>query len=202
MAISMYFFWLKRKKLRGYTIAEVVSALAAFTIIMMVVSQIFGRSMASYREVKKTQNNLQGAQSTLNLMAKELRTSSVVASSPGASVSTLKFFDYSQNRCIEYSFSQTLGSITRRSAAYVDPDPTNNTNDEQVLYCTSYTFTSSPETLLTGLTGQAIQVVNSSNSITTPVVGKVTVVVTLGTGSSQTSLQTTVSLRDFNYTGL
>lgn len=196
----MYLFF--QKKTKGYTLIEIVSALAAFTIIMLGVTQIFGRGIASYRETKKTQINLQGAQSMLNLMSKELRTSSIASSTSGSTSSSIRFFDYSQNRCIDYVLNQTTGQVTRRSAAYNDTDPDTNTNDEQLNYCTGHSFTSSAEVLLTGVTGQAIRVVNSSDNVASPQVGKVTISLTLGQGSNQSSLQTTVSLRDFNYTGL
>lgn len=186
----------------GYTLVEIVTALATFTIIMLVVTQIFGRGIASYRETKKTQINLQSAQSMLNLLAKELRTSSIAASAPGTNSSTIRFFDYSQNSCIEYVINRSTGLVTRREAGYVDGDPADNTNDEQLNYCIGHSFAGSAETLLTGVTDQVIQVVNSSDDSTNPQVGKVTLSLTLGQGSNQSTIQTTVSLRDFNYTGL
>lgn len=199
----MRVFWNNTKKTkRGYTLIEIVTALAAFTIIMLGVTQIFARGIVSYRETKRTQNNLQGAQSVLNLIAKELRTSSVAVSTPGTSSSTIRFFDYSQGGCIEYVFNQTSGLVTRRAAVYNDGDTADNPNDEQLNYCVGHSFTGTADTLLTGLTGQAIRVVNSSDNATAPQVGKVTISLTLGQGSNQSTLQTTVSLRDFNYIGL
>lgn len=194
----MIFLW--KKKYKGYTLVEIMAALAAFSIIMIAITQIFARGIGSYREVRKTQSNLEAAQSILNLMAKELRTSSVVTSSLGATISTIKFFDYSQNRCIEYSFNETTGQITKRSVAYTDPDPTDNAYDEQWNYCNSVAFAGAAQPLLTGLTSQTINLVTSV-APPNPLVGKVTVAVTIGQGSASTSLQTSVSLRDFNYTG-
>lgn len=198
----MIFFSSYQQRRSGYTLIEIVSALAAFTIIMLGVTQILGQSVKAYRETKKTQINLQGAQSMLNLMSKELRTSSIAGWSYTTSLSTIKFFDYSQSRCIEYALNQSTGQVTRRLADYVDPDPADNPNDEQLSYCIGYSFSGSAEVLLTGVTGQAIRVVNSSDNVSSPQVGKVTISLTLGQGSNQSSLQTTVSLRDFNYTGL
>ncbi len=193
--------FLRRKKCKGYTLVEIVAALGAFTLIMLTVTQIFGRSLVSYRETKKTQTNLETAQSALNLMAKELRTSSIVDASAGATISSIKFFDYSQNRCIEYVFHETDAQITRREVDYVDPDPADNLVDEQWNYCSGHTFVSAPEVLLVGLSEQSLNVVTSVMPNPDPRVGRVSVVVTVGQGSNATTLQTTVSLRDFNYTG-
>lgn len=194
----MIFLW--KKKYKGYTLVEIMAALASFSIIMIAITQIFARGISSYREVRKTQVNLEAAQAILNLMSKELRTSSVVSSSLGATVSTIKFFDYSQNRCIEYSFDETTGQIAKRSVAYSDPDPTDNDYDEQWNYCNGVAFAGVAQPLLTGLTSQAVSLVPSA-APPNPLVGKVTVAVTIGQGSASTSLQTSVSLRDFNYTG-
>ncbi len=194
----MIFLW--KKKYKGYTLVEIMAALAAFSIIMIAITQIFARGISSYREVRRTQSNLEAAQAILNLMAKELRTSSVVSSSLGTSVSTIKFYDYSQNTCIEYSFNETTGQITKRSVDYVDSDEDNNTYDEHWNYCNGVAFAGTAQPLLTGLTSQTVNLVTSV-SPPNPLVGKVTVAITIGQGSSSTSLQTSVSLRDFNYTG-
>lgn len=191
------------KKIRGYTLIEIVTALAAFTIIMLAITYIFSRSYTFYREVKKTQINLQTAQSTLNLLAKELRTSSVVANgATGENPYTLRFFDYSQSRCIQYVFDQTTEIITRQAENPPFEPTASNPGDEQVVHCTGYTFPGTSQVLLTGLKGQTIRVVNSDNDTTNPVVGRVTISLSFGTGSNETTIQTSVSLRDFNYTGL
>ncbi len=193
----MFFLW--RKKCKGYTLVEIMAALGAFSIIMIAITQIFSRGITSYREVHRTQVNLEAAQAVLNLMAKELRTSSVVDSSLGATVSTIKFFDYSQNRCIEYSFDESNGQVTKRSTGYTDPDPTDNAFDEQWNYCNGVVLTGAAQPLLTGLMSQTVDLV-ASLAPPNQQVGKVTISLTIGQGSSSTTIQTTVSLRDFNYT--
>lgn len=194
----MLFLW--KKKYKGYTLVEIMAALGAFSIIMIAITQIFARGIGSYREVRRTQANLESTQAVLNLMAKELRTSSVVSSTLGATISTIKFFDYSQNRCIEYSFNETTGQIAKRSVAYTDTDPDDNPFDEQWNYCSSVAFAGAAQPLLTGLVSQTVAL-TASVAPPNPQVGKVTVSITVGQGSAATSIQTSVSLRDFNYTG-
>lgn len=199
----MLYFHSSKKK--GYTLVEIISALAAFTIIMLAVTQIFGRGFTSYRMVKTTQNSLQAAQFALNLISKEIRTSSMVVGSPGGSSSRMVFYDYSQGRCIEYVFTQgtgTSGTVTRRAATVV-PGVANPGPNDYRASCASHSFVGSASTLLTSLTGQAVSIVTSldTSDPSGPRVGQVTMVLTVGTGTTSSSLQTTVSLRDFNYTG-
>lgn len=185
-----------RHSTHGYTLIEMVMALAAFSIIMLMVSQTFTRGFFTYRETKKAQANLETAHFALNLIGKELRTSSIISYSINATVSYVIFFDNSQNRCIEYAFDEGLGQVTRRDQPFGSDDP-----DQNRLDCAGHSFSGTPEALVTGLTGQELSIVQSDPPPLANV-GRATFVLTVGQGASAASLQTTVSLRDFNYTSL
>lgn len=185
----------KKTAQKGFSLLEVVVAISAFLIVIMGTVQIITQSTRSYKQMKTIQRNLESVQFVLNLISKELRTSSIVASSLGATVSTLTFFDYSQNRCIQYRFDETAGTVQKRFRGFAASDPNANRSS-----CSTYaaSFTESYEILLTGLTNHALYV-DTSVPMPTPRVGRVTVSLTAGTDASA---QTSVSLRDYNYIGL
>jgi len=185
-----------RRSSKGFSLLEVVMAMGAFTIIIMGVMQITTQGSKSYRGMKAIQTNLETAQFALNLMAKELRTSSVVSSSTGGTVSSIVFFDYSQNRCIQYRADESTGMVMKRSHSFVSANPDTNRSD-----CEGYVFAEPYETLLSGLSNQVV-IVDPSEAVPDPAVGRVTVSLTIGTAGAAATAQTTVSLRDFNYIGI
>lgn len=184
-----------RKKQPAFSLLELVVSLGAFTIIMLGTIQILAQGTRSYKGAKVIQTNLETAQFAINTIAKELRTSSVVAAAVGATSSTITFFDYSQNRCIQYQADESSGTLSKRSHSFASADPNANRSS-----CLAYSgaFAEAYESLLTNLT-QQLWYVDLSTPMPTPHVGRVTVSLTIGTGAS---VQTTVSLRDFNYVGL
>lgn len=187
------------RKQKGLSLIEIVMSMAAFTIILTGTIQIVAQSSKNFRAMKVLQANLETAQFALNTMAKELRTSSVVSSAPGVTASSIVFFDYSQSRCLQYRMDESTGLVERRAHAFGSTDPDANRTS-----CAGYTFTESYETLLTGLSAQAMNVVASRNlaDASGPMVGRVTVSLTVGTAGAAATVQTTVSLRDFNYIGI
>jgi len=188
-----------RKQQLAFSLIEVVTSLGVFTFIMLGTVLIMAQGTRSYKGTKVIQNNLETIQFVLNTVSKELRTSSVVGSSLGATTSTITFYDYSQSRCIQYQADETSGTFSRRSRAFTGVNPDANRSS-----CLGYSFTESYETLLTGLSVQAMNVVRSRNiaDASGPMVGRVTILLTVGTGGAAASAQTTVSLRDFNYIGI
>lgn len=184
-------------KVRGYTLLEIVSALAVFSVIMLGITQTLGQGVVSYRETKRTQVNLEAAQFALNLIAKELRTSSVVDSSVTAATSRIEFYDYSQSRCIQYILDEGSGQITRRSAVYASVDPNQNRTD-----CSNHVFGGASQVVFSGLLDQNMSIVISDPATPDPHVGRVTFVITVGSNANATTVQTSISFRDYNYTGL
>jgi prepilin-type N-terminal cleavage/methylation domain-containing protein len=188
---------MKSRTVKGFSLVEVVTALGIFSMIMLGVVLIMGTCTKSYRSQRLIQSNLEAAQFALNTMAKELRTSSVVASSVGGTVSTITFFDYSQNRCIQYRADEGSSTLSKRSRIFSNANPNTNRTD-----CNNYTWPSETyASLVSGLSDQNLSVIQSS--ATPPLrVGRVTVSLTLGTTTGKAAIQTTVSLRDFNYVGI
>jgi len=170
---------------RGYTLIEVLVALFVFLIIMTELSQTFTQSFASYKRTKAVQRDVANSQFALNLMAKELRTSSIVSST----ASKVKFYDYSQGECIEYRINASALQVAK--AAAVD-----------LADCVATTL-GSYDAVTTGTVTGGFVVTPSSDVSGSKVVGKITVSLEISEGPDHTaSIQTTSSLRDYGYVGL
>lgn len=183
-----------KNKLAGFTFIELLVAMSVFTIIMLAISQIFVQAFVGYRNTKAVQRDVENAQYSLNTMAKELRTSSVVNPSSGVrrSSQSVKFFDYSQNICFQYRISSQKLQVARALAA-------------NTAACASASFGSgSFSTISTGVISGSFIVTPSSMSPAVPMrVGEVTVSLQISEGTGHTArIQTTVSLRDYKNIGL
>lgn len=191
---------------QGFTLIEVVAALAVFTIIMMAVIQIFGTGFKAYRQTRELQRTLESAQFATNIMAKELRTSSIVGSFSDGVSTRVAFFDYSQNRCIGYNLNAAgNGGLLKYAHGFALSSP-----DLNFAACSAYAvanaWTAADRVgflVSRGITGSSISIVRSTPIASAgSIVGKVTFSITFGWTSRPATLQTTVSLRDFNYVGL
>lgn len=173
----------------GFTLAEVLISLFVFSLMMVAVAQIFGTAFSGYRSTRAIQRDIDNAQYSLNIIGKELRTSSVVVPVSGPSdVQAIQFYDHSQGRCIRYRISG--GNLQVASSAVAD-----------VAACAALSLGSFTN-ISTGVISGSFKVIPSA---TTPllVVGKVTVSLDISEGSAHHALiQTTVSLRDFGNIGL
>lgn len=193
-----------RKKFKGLSLLEVMVSMGVFSLMMVSVAGIFSSSISSYRFNKVIERDLENAQFVMNDIAKQLRTSTVVNPSTGTFASPetndhVRFYDYSQGRCIQYTTS-------------IDP------NDNHHLSVASATVAlmsdcataplDTPQFLTTGDVVPTFRVVNSFLDPVTPSnsrVGRVTMVFVVKEKSAATrsvTLQTTVSLRDYVVSGI
>lgn len=177
-----------QKNIRGFTLLEVLVSLFIFSIVMMATAQIFGTAYSGYRMTRLVQRDIENAQFAMNVLAKTLRTSTVVSAS--GSRQLVKFFDYSQGtegRCFLYQISADALQV-----ASGDSTGVNHCNG-----MTLNTFT----TVTTGTVTGSFQVTPSDPATR---VGKVTIslVISEMTSVHSARLQTSVSLRDFGYVEL
>ncbi len=167
---------------RGFTLIEVMASLFVFSIMMAAVSQTFVTAFSGFRATKVVERDLENAQYAINLLGKELRTSSVV--NPTGSLQSslfVQFFDHSQAKCFRYRISGANLEVAAAAAA-------------NVAACTSASL-SSFSVAASGISTGTFYV--TSSSATPRRVGKVTVSLDIATGTHHAYLQTTVSLRDF-----
>lgn len=168
---------------RGFTLIEVLVAMFIFTLMMASVAQIFSTTFLGYHNMRAVQRDIDNAQYSLNILAKELRTSSIV----NFTSSSVKFFDHSQGKCFQYQINGNNLQVTSAGAS-------------DTAACTA-TSLSSPTTISTGLITGTFRVTPST--VSPPHVGKVTVSIDISEGSAHHArIQTSVSLRDFSVSGL
>lgn len=170
---------------KGFSMVEVMVALFITIIVMMTAVGIFSKSVYGLRNAKAVQKDLENAQYAMNLMAKTLRTSSVVSSS-GSPIKNIRIYDHSQGKCIGYR-------IDTNSLEYAE-----NTGVVTELGCVAYALTFAD--LTTGFVDGVFTVVPSSSATR----GKVTVSLKIcpesgcgGNPKDEVKIQTTVSLRDY-----
>lgn len=91
------------KKIKGFTLVEVLIAMAIFALSSLVISGIFSNTYLAYKKVKKIQDDLGRMQLVINAMGKELRTSRVASSAEG-SIMAYNYSSPSVSNCIWYYF--------------------------------------------------------------------------------------------------
>lgn len=182
----------------GFTLIEVIISIATFSIIMLSVMYIFGTAFSGYRETRNLQHNLESAQFAMNTMAKELRTSSVVRGFVTNPID-IQFIDYSQNggkgACIAYWVDPNTNQFKKWSRSMTNTNP--NTNRVICATLSNWNNADYMGILVEDVAESAVRTTASDDSPRT--VGKVTVRLRIGTPANNQTLQSSVSLRDFNF---
>ncbi|MFZ2187610.1 MAG: prepilin-type N-terminal cleavage/methylation domain-containing protein [Candidatus Moraniibacteriota bacterium] len=174
------------KQYQGFTLIETVVAMFIFVLVMAAVSSVFTQTFSGYRNEKIVQGDLEAAQFSLNTMAKELRTASVVK----FGVDYIQFYDHSQAsvKCFRYRIDGASLEVARADVADVGA-------------CNSASF-AGYTIVASGIVGGKFAVIKSSDSAPQKI-GRVTVALRIQTGTvTPANIQTTVSLRDYGNAGL
>lgn len=178
-----------RGVVRGFTLIEMIVSIGAFAVLMLSLTSVFSSGFHSFGSARQLERNEEVAQYSLNTLAKYLRTSSVVNSS----TSDVLFYDYSSKRCFEYQLDSTNGILKARWK-----DIATITN---VMTDCSTSGMNGWVNLTTGWVTGRFVVVSSNPS--GPSVGRVTINLSVSQSSAssaaKTNIQTTVSLRDYDY---
>lgn len=192
----MLHFFRHSQKYKGFTLIEVVAALFIFAIMMVAISQTFSSAFTAYRNVRAVEKDAENAQYFINILAKELRTSTIVSPSVTGSSQFVQFYDYSQGKCFRYRING--GALQVAHAPVTGADPVGSCDD---INFSDSDFT----TISTGVISGSFYVIPSVVQ-TTPGSGKagrVTISLNISEGSTHHVLiQTSVSLRDFGYIGI
>lgn len=184
-------FW--KKSYRGLTLIEVIVSLFIFSLMMVAVSQIFAKAFSGYRNTRATQRDVENAQYALNLLSKELRTSTVVAPTSGPyplRSDYVKFYDHSQGRCFYYRIvGAPTNALQVASASSTGPAD-----------CTTRNV-GTPVTISTGTVSGSFRVTPSQGGGSKRA-GKVTISLDISEDAThRAQIQTTASLRDFGNIG-
>jgi Tfp pilus assembly protein PilV len=179
----------------GFTLIEVMVSIFVFVLIMIGTSRIFASSISSYRNAKAIQRDLENAQYAMNLMAKTIRTSSVINSSSGS----IDIYDYSQGKCIRYALS---GNVMKSGSSV--PLTPGNKNTCSFSVSGDLTSGASVESAIFSVTKSSKPPVTAN-----PTVGKVTISMKIcansgcsGSEKDTFQIQSSASLRDYGEVGL
>lgn len=187
---SLISIWSSGK--RGFTLLELLISVAILALLMLATTNIFAKSFGSYQATKKTENTIFDAQFLMNLIAKELRTGTVVSPTSDGSTQSIKFFEHSKSECVQYRFNNQSIEVARTSSGTSFSSCDNGTN------LSGFTKASTGT-----ITGSFYSVPSDKMSPGPGKVGRVTMTISIESGTgSPTVLQTTTSLRDYGYIGL
>jgi len=195
-----------QKKKKGFSFLEVMISIFIFILMMTTISMAFANLFNNYKKAKVIQRNLEDAQFAMNSMAKALRVSSVIIPSSSGTVSSMKFFNYSDSSCASYRFQDN--SLQVASDVYSGTD---STLEAKKTWCEDEADLSDYSNLTSSfINGIIFDVVPSSQgTASTPsVMGKVTILMEVCASSGcpesqdKVRIQTSVSLRDYSTIGL
>lgn len=185
-------------KNEGFSLIEMLVAIFISILVMTATIQVFSNMIKGYRKAKIIQKDLEEAQFALNITAKSLRAGVLVkcdnnACASAGNYSSLRIFDFSQNKCIEYAVTGT--QLTQRSAEYLalaDPKP------NQLVWCGGSPSFGAVANLATDINAGTFYVVPSNATVA----GRITIslkicpnAVCTGGINDEADIQTTVSTR-------
>lgn len=176
---------------KGFTLIEVIMAMFIFTVMMVAISGVFVSFIKANKSARAVQQDLEDAEYAMNIIAKTLRTSSIINVYTG-NRNMIDIYDYSQTRCIRYSF--VGGNLRARSATPADVSDPLNTCSVPLGTAAEQNVTNNGNVLLAE-SGFVRKVETDSNNI-----GSVTILITIqeaGT-TDKARAQTTVSLHDYS----
>lgn len=170
---------------------EMIVAIFVFSLIMTTTMATFVGMTSSRKKVKAIQLDVEDARYAIELMAKTLRTSSVI--SPNAlDVQDIRAYNYSEGMCVEYKFNSTTNKLQSWSGA---------PNTEGEMSTCSWPASTSLNDMTNGNIGDVHFAIVKTGTTT---VGKVIIAVKVCYGNDctaagdVTTIQTAVSLRDYN----
>ncbi len=187
---------------KGFTLVEAVISLFVFMLIMLSLSSTFVKSFTGYKNTRAVQKDAENAQFALNLMAKELRTSTIVSSGGSQPQQSVMFYDYSQKTCIEYRIASVSKQLEKRSKPVTLADPLNPSSDDCNAVFTATSFLPIVKTEIGSVTGNFQFTLSEKIAGGSGAVGKITVSLQITEGTQKANVQTTSSLRDYGYIGL
>jgi prepilin-type N-terminal cleavage/methylation domain-containing protein len=197
------------KTLPGFTLIEMIVALAVFAVMTTALSASFASGFSTFGNSREIQRDTDAAQHAMNTIAKLLRTSTVV-SGTSSSASSILFYDYSSESCYEYRIEDGVLQARWKRGITINRsvDAAGVITSDVKTECTSSTLSSSAWSDMTSSSAEVSGrfVISPSKNRTEggPEVGKVTVYLTVGKENAPkvpaSIIQTTVSLRDYDYT--
>lgn len=168
-----------RAKRQGFSLMEMIIAIAIFNIIILATVAIFSSGVLARRNARLVQHNLESARTVIELMAKTIRMSSYLCTDNGNLLDTrINMFNNSQSKCLSYRFT----AANNLEIAEIN-SPASDSDCESAVYSNWQTLVSNA--------GGYFQVIKTDEA--TSVIGKATISLNIG----ENYMQTTVSFRDY-----
>lgn len=175
-------------------------AMFMFALIVTATAATFSSSYISFRKAKATQRNLEDAQYAMNLIAKTLRTSSIIEPNAVDLADDILLYDHSRlnNQCIRFRLQNVAGNpvlMTKSATAGSKSDCDMGLVPNGI---------GDMETLSESINDINFYVIPSVNNTT---VGRISIVMqvcqnTASCATDEIWIQSSVSLRDYLESGL
>jgi len=199
---------------QGFSLVELMVAIFVFSVIMTAVVGVFARTASSFKRAKDIQKNLEDAQYAMNLMAKTIRTSSIVKCdedicvSTGETYASIRIMDYSQDKCIGYQVAANKLQSSISSVTHDADDIANGVTTVAKDWCSELVSAD-----FSAFSDMASGYIASGNFYVIPsasgTAGRVTISMEVCAASDcaetekdKARIQTTVSLRNYKEAGL
>lgn len=166
----------KTKKYKAFSLMEMMVTMFIFCLMMLAVVAIFSSIVSARRNASQTQNDLEGARTVIEAMAKNLRMSKNAG--PAGTVTEIKMYSNAQGKCVSYKFSGTKLEAGSKSGGPND--------------CSGSGY-SYADMIPDGVSSGKFYVVSTNKTSNPPKIGRATVSMNIG----GKYLQTTVSFRDY-----
>lgn len=186
------------KNLPGFSLLEVLLATFIFSIVMVGVTSYFVSIAAANQNTKRLQQNLEDIRFAMSRVAKVFRTSVVVSPTSSQDVAEIRVFDYSQSQCLRYAFEGS--GMVEYSMTLPAGQP------DEKLWCAGLNpaaFTSNTLVSVENgatLKGRFAVVPSDDGSGGSELAGRVTMNATVTRQNDASTVQTTVSLRNYQET--
>ncbi|MDR3559183.1 MAG: type II secretion system protein [Candidatus Pacebacteria bacterium] len=193
----------KKNKLAGFSLIEMIVAMAIAVIIMLAVVAAFAGMVKTRNTVRDEQQDLENARNAMDTMAKELRFSSDVSiNGSGGSGKEIAFYDNSSLKCTIYRLASGKIQMAEADPVSTATDPNqfcHNGGSNSIAYFNAsgtyrdLTSVNSGGMTISNLPGLGSLEFNLDPQASTHV-GKATILMTV----DGYSLQTTVSFRNYS----
>ncbi len=180
------------KKYKGFSFIEMMVTVFVFSIVVTTSLAVFVNVSTTQKRSEEVQKHMEDLRLTLELMAKNIRMSSVDVSGTGVQeVQDLYFYNYSQGKCINYCITNT--NIYSREIEVTRSDYL-DCHDAFLGNCETNGF--SMINLDSEIAGN-FRVIPTDE---TPTGNAGLATVSIEFNDSEDKMQTTVSLRDYQFT--
>lgn len=183
---------------KGFTLIEMIVAIGVFAIMSVALAGAFSSGFSTYQETRALQRNVEAAQYAMNTLEKLLRTSTV-KSATNTSASTITFYDYSSARCFQYWMNPVLFALRARWYSAPNVDGCSSGGFGPITYSDVTSGYVTGRFIIDPSDRDPVAVDGDAKEM-----GRVTVVLSVKTDAGATTesrLQTSVSLRDYSYVG-